>query len=148
MLQTHIIGCLVHNTNTTYSFIDINQYAHDVNITISCMLYTLKEEAINNLLTPVLYIQLDNTARENKNKFFIACMYALVAEGYVEEITMSFLMVGHTHEGESIIIFCIVRSLNLNNQDVSDSPKWKPPNRVKTVGIAIIPYGSNVINVD
>ena len=54
---------------------------------------------MNNRLHEVIYIQLDNTSRENKNKYFIAFMAYLVAMRYTKEVIMSFLMVGHTHEG-------------------------------------------------
>ena len=74
----------------------------------------LKREA----LAPVLYLQLDNTARENKNQYVMAFLAYLVQAGIFSEVSiakiniiksmnsillyfqiyLSFLMVGHTHE--------------------------------------------------
>ncbi|KAL2630810.1 hypothetical protein R1flu_015496 [Riccia fluitans] len=45
-----------------------------------------------------LYIQLDNSSKDNKNWMIMAFCSELVARGCCKMITMSFLMVGHTHE--------------------------------------------------
>lgn len=79
--------------------IDMNQYPHDSNLTINCLLRGLVLQASEGRLTPKLYVQLDNCIRENKNKYFISTMALLVKHQLVKEVTMSFLMVGHTHEG-------------------------------------------------
>lgn len=82
--------------------IDLNQYPHDSNLTLNCLLLTLTNVATNGTLPNRLYVQLDNCARENKNQFFLGCMGVLVARDIVEEVWLSFLMVGHTHEGERV----------------------------------------------
>lgn len=88
--------------------VDVNQYPHDTNLTLNCMFLALCDLATDHKLTPTIYVQLDNTCRENKNKYFMGCMAVLVARGLVKEVIMSFLMVGHTHEG---IYMLIVSSL-------------------------------------
>ncbi|KAL3698901.1 hypothetical protein R1sor_012977 [Riccia sorocarpa] len=50
------------------------------------------------MLPPNLYIQLDNSAKDNKNWTVMAFCSELVAIGCCKTITMSFLVVGHTHE--------------------------------------------------
>ncbi|KAL3687735.1 hypothetical protein R1sor_014044 [Riccia sorocarpa] len=50
------------------------------------------------MLPPNLYIQLDNSAKDNKNWTVMAFCSELVARGCCKTITMSFLVVGHTHE--------------------------------------------------
>ncbi|KAL3698184.1 hypothetical protein R1sor_012260 [Riccia sorocarpa] len=50
------------------------------------------------ILPPNLYIQLDNSAKDNKNWAMMAFCSELVARGCCKMITMSFLVVGHTHE--------------------------------------------------
>ncbi|KAL5012708.1 hypothetical protein ScPMuIL_011259 [Solemya velum] len=57
-----------------------------------------KREAREKRLPPTLYVQLDNTCRENKNKYFLGMMAYLVKKKFVREIWVSFLLVGHTHE--------------------------------------------------
>ncbi|KAL3685593.1 hypothetical protein R1sor_003615 [Riccia sorocarpa] len=50
------------------------------------------------MLPPHLYIQLDNSAKDNKNWAMMTFCSELVARGCCMTITMSFLVVGHTHE--------------------------------------------------
>ncbi|KAL3699729.1 hypothetical protein R1sor_017751 [Riccia sorocarpa] len=50
------------------------------------------------MLPTNLYIQLDNSAKDNKNWAVMAFCSELVAKGCCKTITMSFLVVGHTHE--------------------------------------------------
>ncbi|KAL3697195.1 hypothetical protein R1sor_011271 [Riccia sorocarpa] len=55
-------------------------------------------QASTRMLPPNLYIQLDNSAKDNKIWAMIAFCSELVARGCCKMITMSFLVVGHTHE--------------------------------------------------
>ena len=50
------------------------------------------------LLPPVLYVQLDNTARENKNSTVFGYLSTLVDKGIFKKIKVNFLLVGHTHD--------------------------------------------------
>ena len=45
-----------------------------------------------------LYLQMDNCACENKNKYVFAFCSLLVELGIFRKIKVSFQMVGHTHE--------------------------------------------------
>ncbi|KAL3695571.1 hypothetical protein R1sor_009647 [Riccia sorocarpa] len=54
--------------------------------------------ASTRMLPPNLYIQLDNSAKDNKNWAMIPFCSELVARGCCKMITMSFLVIGHTHE--------------------------------------------------
>jgi len=47
---------------------------------------------------PTLYLQADNCYKENKNRFVIFFCAFLIAIGWFDEIYMSFLPTGHTHE--------------------------------------------------
>ena len=49
-------------------------------------------------LPQCLYLQLDNCAGENKNRYVFAFLSLLVAKGIFKQIYVGFLMVGHTHE--------------------------------------------------
>ncbi|KAL3676034.1 hypothetical protein R1sor_025982 [Riccia sorocarpa] len=55
-------------------------------------------QASTRMLPPNLYIQLDNSAKDNKNWAMMAFCSELVARGCCKMITMSFIVVGHTHE--------------------------------------------------
>jgi hypothetical protein len=52
----------------------------------------------NKVRAPVLYVQADNCYKENKNKWVMFFCALLVSWGWFEEVYMSFLPVGHTHE--------------------------------------------------
>ena len=45
-----------------------------------------------------LYLQLDNSAKDNKNKYLMAFLSLLTTQDVFEEIHANFLLVGHTHE--------------------------------------------------
>ncbi|KAL3690511.1 hypothetical protein R1sor_016820 [Riccia sorocarpa] len=49
-------------------------------------------------LPPVLMLQMDNSAKDNKNLHVLAFCYELVIRGVFETVEVNFLMVGHTYE--------------------------------------------------
>jgi hypothetical protein len=73
--------------------------AKDGNLLPTILLdYIFRVKSEQGFLPPVLYLQLDNTARENKNKFVMTFLALLVERGVFEKIKVNFLLVGHTHE--------------------------------------------------
>ena len=55
--------------------------------------------AVRNVLLPNnLYLQLDNSAKDNKNKYLTAYLSILQARGVFKEIQVGFLLVDHTYE--------------------------------------------------
>ncbi len=81
-LRTHISAALVHTRSPdgklAYAFIDMLQYPHNCNLTLHVLLSILKE--MKDKLPPILNLQLDNTARENKNRFVFGFCALLVAK--------------------------------------------------------------------
>ena len=72
--------------------------AGDPNWTIQCLYNVLKhEERERDRLPPVLYLQLDNCTRENKNTYLFAYLCWLVERHVFEEVFVSYLPTGHTH---------------------------------------------------
>jgi hypothetical protein len=49
-------------------------------------------------LPPILHVQLDNCWKNNKSRYVFCFWSLLVAKGIFEEVFVSFLLVGHTHE--------------------------------------------------
>jgi hypothetical protein len=45
-----------------------------------------------------LYLQLNSFSKDNKNRFVMAFCLLLTAKGIFKEVTMGFLVVGHTHK--------------------------------------------------
>eukprot|EP00795_Rhopilema_esculentum_P008448 gene8448-14434_t len=97
-LKTHVTGLLSHGTGTCYQFIDLMQWAHDSNLVMNTLYRVLVDIATEQRLSPVLYLQLDNCWRENKNRYIFAFLAWLVQKDVVRKVKLSFLMVGHTHE--------------------------------------------------
>ena len=56
----------------------------------------------------MLYLQLDNTARQCKAKYVMAYLKSLVAAGVFKKIVVSFLPVGHTLEDIDLIHLSLV----------------------------------------
>ena len=67
-------------------------------MTITILLNILYTGMYRDSLPEVLYLQMDNCARENKNKCFFSFCSLLVELSIFRMIKVSFLMVGHTHD--------------------------------------------------
>ncbi|CAG0892218.1 unnamed protein product [Darwinula stevensoni] len=79
-----------------FAYVDMGQYPDDSNLTIEVILRTLLH--VKEYLKPKLFLQMDNSTRENKNKYLCALAHLLVEEGIFEEVVFNFHPVGHTHE--------------------------------------------------
>lgn len=91
-LRTHISGALVHTKaphgKLGYTYIDMLQWQHGSNLTITVILKTLYEYQKDHVLPPNLYLQMDNTCRENKNRYVLAFCALLVQAGVFEKVTL------------------------------------------------------------
>ena len=65
-----------------------------------------------------LYIQLDNSAKDNKNKYLMAILSLLTAWGVFKEIQVGFLLVGHTHEDIDAYFSHLSKALKRKNMFV------------------------------
>lgn len=76
-----------------------DKWKSDSNVTIEVLQRVLTDiEQKKKGLPRKLYLQMDNCVRENKNKYVLGYLSWLVERGVFEEIELSFLPVGHTHE--------------------------------------------------
>ena len=64
---------------------------------INKMLDWFLQDKPGNRLPPTLWIQLDNTCRDNKNRYVFGFLHSLVDMGLFQEVEVNFLPVGHTH---------------------------------------------------
>ena len=67
------------------------------------------------LLPPNLYLQLDNSAKDNKKKYLMAHLSMLIGRGVFKEIQVGFLLVGHTHEDIDAYFSHLLKSLKSKN---------------------------------
>ena len=96
--KMHLMGVIVHGRDTNL-FTMPSHVKCGHNVTIQAIWDTitriLKAEG---KLPRTLYVQLDNTSRQNKGRYLAAFLEVLVAAGLFERAYMCFLPVGHTHE--------------------------------------------------
>ena len=91
-LRTHLTGVLDHTRadhgKQVFIFLDILQWPHDSNLTASIINRSLfiHMERSNGQLPPVLYVQMDNTSRENKNKYVLGYFAFLVESGVFRKV--------------------------------------------------------------
>lgn len=101
-LKTHITGVMAHGHGSFIYTCQFNVH-HGTNLNIEVInrtLLKLEEKYMeqNQQLPPRLFIQLDNTCKENRNKILFSYFDMLIRRGIFREIYISFLPVGHTHE--------------------------------------------------
>jgi hypothetical protein len=74
------------------------------NLTLEAIARTLFKESETRKTDPTaswprkLFVQLDNTSRDNKNHYVFAYFSYLVQKGIFRQVDINFLPVGHTHE--------------------------------------------------
>ena len=90
-LRTHLTG-LMHTKSSTgkiaYAFYDL-QFPHDCNLTFYALLKALADLSSSGRSFPrVLYLQLDNCFRENKNKFLLAFCSLLVQQRIFRKVNI------------------------------------------------------------
>ncbi|GBG93155.1 hypothetical protein CBR_g59742 [Chara braunii] len=91
----------------------------------NCML-TVLHRRICELPIPfprVLYLNLDNTTKENKKKYVVSYLFYLVKINIFTKVKLNFLLVGHTDEDIDQMFSCFSRRLNL--QSAFDLPELK-----------------------
>jgi hypothetical protein len=101
----YIMGGLVHG-HRAYAFSYLKNVKHGSNITIECLHRILTDMKQSGKPIPkTIYLQLDNTTKQNKNRYLIAYAACLVEWGVTDRVIISFLPVGHTHEDIGMYIF-------------------------------------------
>ncbi|KAL3696984.1 hypothetical protein R1sor_011060 [Riccia sorocarpa] len=96
LVGVHLVGAMIfHGKLRTRAFLTYNNLKSDSNLTITVLQKILLEW--EGILPPTLYLQLDNTVRENKNNILFAYLAMLLEKKVFTKIKLRFLLVGHTH---------------------------------------------------
>lgn len=94
----HVYGVMVHGIGT-WAYVYHDNVRQGNNVTVDVLYRTLAAiEAAGRTLPDTLYLQLDNTVKQNKSKFLMSYLSWLTMTGVFKRIVVSFLPVGHTHE--------------------------------------------------
>lgn len=92
-IQMHVVGCLIFNGDLkSQVFLNYPNLHNDGNLIV-----TIIHRIIINWegdLPPVLYLQLDNTTRENKNNLLFAYLNLLVKKKYSKRLRSGFFLLG------------------------------------------------------
>ena len=98
-LRYNLMGAIVHGRGCKVYTVP-HFYKQGTNVT----LYVL-QDIVQSLirtsqgnLPKTLYLQLDNTCKQNKNRFLASYLALLVHWGIFKRVKVSYLPVGHTHE--------------------------------------------------
>ena len=83
LYRTHLTGAISHGYGV-HCYIDLLTWPHDANLVINVLVDVILKR---QRLPPVLYLQLDNTARENKNQYVMAFLAYLVQAGVFKEVS-------------------------------------------------------------
>ena len=104
-LPVRLMGAIAY-ARAWYGFWTIPQWASTSNVTLTALARIIQDAQMDGQerglpaphLPPRLVIQMDNTAKDNKNHFLFGFAGMLLAEGYFTEVEAHFLPVGHTHQ--------------------------------------------------
>ncbi|XP_078610377.1 uncharacterized protein LOC144881295 [Branchiostoma floridae x Branchiostoma japonicum] len=122
-MKVHLTGVLAHGQRKSYVYAWTSKYRMDVNITTNVLIDVLTDisKARGGRLPSTLYLQLDNSAKENKNKFMIAFCTWLVKLQVFQKVKLGYLMAGHTHEDVDQMFSRF--SVKLQRQDATTIPE-------------------------
>lgn len=97
-LKVHLIGLLYHSTvNRLRLFTMTDEHQKGANHIIECIHRFVNDHAREGPLPRRLFVQLDNCTRENKNKYLLSYLEALVLWRVFDSVEVGFLPIGHTH---------------------------------------------------
>lgn len=93
-----IMGAIVHGF-AVFAYTHLDHVKSGANATIDVLVRVLQAyKGEREKLPCKLYLQLDNTVKQCKNRYLMSFLAMLVEHGIFRECVVSFLPVGHTHE--------------------------------------------------
>ncbi|KAL3700868.1 hypothetical protein R1sor_018890 [Riccia sorocarpa] len=114
LVGVHLVGAMIfHGKLQTRVFLTYNNLKSDSNLTITVLQKVLLEW--EGTLPPTLYLQLDNTVRENKNNILFAYLSMLLEKKVFTKIKLGFLLDGHTHDFVDQMFSCFSQALRREN---------------------------------
>ena len=82
----HVVGVMFHGGVRQQVFVHDSTVPGGPNMTIQCIWNAIVERSASQRLPPILYLQLDNTASDNKNHHVLEFGAWLVEQGYFQEV--------------------------------------------------------------
>ncbi|XP_046582541.1 uncharacterized protein LOC124289914, partial [Haliotis rubra] len=112
-VKHHVTGVVDHGNRAAHAVVWNTCIPGDANVTCTVLLYVLSRIAQLNHghLPETLYLQADNSPKDNKNKTVLYFLALLVKLKIFKKVKLSFLMVGHTHEDVDQLFSVFAREL-------------------------------------
>ncbi|MEM9681301.1 MAG: hypothetical protein AAF901_13340, partial [Bacteroidota bacterium] len=115
-LKVRLVGVLDHAVINRLLLMTLTQeYESGANHIIEAIHRYLVIRSADGDLPKILYVQMDNCTRENKNRYLMAHLECLVSWGLFESIEVGFLPIGHTHEDIDQAFSATSKRLRSNN---------------------------------
>jgi hypothetical protein len=96
-LATKLIGAIAYGFGF-YGYWSLPERAASSNLTLTALCRIIRDVSERGTLPNKLQIQMDNTAKDNKNHYLLGFCSMLIAERLFETVEVFFLPVGHTHQ--------------------------------------------------
>jgi len=103
---------------------------------LMCEVFQRRTKSKHKLPLGVLYVQLDNAASDNKNRYVFAFLGLFVLYDLVTRVYISFLPVGHTHEDIDGLFGNL--SQRLRDKEVNTLSEMKTQLRTLTEGVECV----------
>ena len=100
--QMKLLGSLAHGWVGCFWILEDDMHRSGSDLTLEAIMTCIEEtrrvaNETGRKMPEHLWVQLDNTPAENKNRFLLQALAALVDRGIFTSATAAFLRVGHTH---------------------------------------------------
>jgi hypothetical protein len=96
-LPVHAVGVINHSQQLRdYSFF-LSDYKKNPNLILTILFLHIQNHIEHNGHPPILWLQLDNCFKENKNRWMLAFAFWLIHIKWFQEVMISMLPPGHTH---------------------------------------------------
>ena len=119
-LPCHITGAIIssglyHDKRKCIFFLNHDQYENGSNLVVT-VIHKLIEDFLKDhkKLPRTLHINTDNCARENKNRYVFGYLAALIELQIFTEITIDFMLVGHTGNNVDQLFSCLAKVFKEN----------------------------------
>ena len=163
LLTLHLVGVIIHGQpDRRYMYAASQHLPGDTALNIQAICKALTHHLAGKGFRDKLYIQVDNASvrisplthplhvshlwpsasQDNKSRYMLGFLGFLVAEGYVLQVELSMLMVGHTHEGTllctphfpcALPYACVPRSADIDQAFAVISDELKQRRVIKTI---------------
>ena len=111
-LKVKMVGLIEHcRPNKLHLFTMTEEHETGANHIVETLHRYLTMRKAFSTIPRILYLQLDNCSRENKNRYLLGYVECLLRWNIFDEIEVGFLPVGHTHEDIDQAFSCTAERL-------------------------------------